>query len=311
MNVADVLHRWGQEESPPSIRNLYHLSGLSAPDLEAFKHAWSLLPVERRRRMAQGLVEIVEVSFEVDFQRIFRHLLEDEDPQVRANAVEGLFEDESPWLLRALLSILIKDPSSLVRAQAAIALGRFTLLAEMEELEPDLGQELRLALRETIHNPQEDLEVRRRAVEAISYFGDQEVREIISQAYQNQTRKMQVSAVFAMGRSLDPHWNKTLITELGSADPEIRYEAARACGELELKIAVPALARLLQDPDREVQESALWALGQIGGPEARRLLATAAASDDRLLAEAATEALSELEFASSLFEIPITGEEEE
>lgn len=310
MEVTDVLERWSQGDSPPSIRTLYPLSGLSNQELEGFKAEWSRLPPQRQRRMAEGLLEIVEASFEVDFQGIFRFLLADQDPEVRANAVGGLFEDESPWLLHNLISLLRKDPAPQVRSQAAISLGRFALLAEMEDLEPDQAQELRTALRETIHHPQEDLEVRRRVVEALAYFGDHEVREIISQAYQDPAQKMRVSAIFAMGRSLDHHWSQTLIAELENKDPEIRYEAAHSCGELELKPAVPALARLMQDPDREVQESAVWALGQIGGGEARRLLAAATSSEDQYLAEEAAEALSELEFAGGILETPVSDEEE-
>ncbi|MBI2845697.1 MAG: HEAT repeat domain-containing protein [Chloroflexi bacterium] len=310
MKVAEVLEHWNQEDSPPSIRTLYHLSGLFFQDLERFKEAWAGLSRERQRRMAEGLVEIGETSFEVDFHDIFRFLLSDQDPEVRASAVEGLFEDETPWLLHNLINLLRQDPSPEVRSRAAIALGRFSRLAEMEDLDPELSQKLRETLRETIHNPQENLEVRRRAVEAIAYFGDQEVREIITQTYQDPAQKMRVSALFAMGRSLDAYWNKTLIAELENKDPELRYEAAHACGELELKSAVPALAPLLQDADREVQESVVWALGQIGGGEARRLLATAAASEDQYLAEAAAEALSQLEFASGILEVPASDEEE-
>lgn len=309
MKVNEVLERLSQADSP-SFRTLYHLSGLSNQELDGFKAGWSHLPPERRRQLAEGLVEIAEASFEVDFQAIFRFLLTDQDPEVRANAVEGLFEDESSWLLHQLIDLLRKDPSVEVRSRAAKALGRFALLAEMEDLEPDQAQDIRGTLRETIHNPQEDLEVRRRAVEAIAYFGDQEVQEIIAQAYHDPAQKVRVSAIFAMGRSLDHHWSQTLIAELENKDPEIRYEAAHSCGELELKPAVPALARLMQDPDREVQESAVWALGQIGGGEARRLLAAATSSEDQYLAGEAAEALSELEFASGILETPISDEEE-
>ncbi|MBK8026049.1 MAG: HEAT repeat domain-containing protein [Chloroflexi bacterium] len=56
------------------------------------------------------------------------------------------------------------------------------------------------------------------------------------------------------------------------SDDEIRYEAARAAGELEIEEAVPDLAKLASDPDREIQEVAIWSLGEIGGDESLRIL---------------------------------------
>ena len=52
---------------------------------------------------------------------------------------------------------------------------------------------------------------------------------------------------------------------------------ARAAGELELRDAVRHLGNLLVHEDREVQEMAVWALGEIGGKDARRLLEDAGA----------------------------------
>jgi HEAT repeat protein len=77
----------------------------------------------------------------------------------------------------------------------------------------------------------------------------------------------------------------------------MRYEAARACGELEASAALSALIYLIEaDPDPEVQEMAIWALGRIGGKEARRVLEACCESEDEALRQAAEEALDELDF---------------
>jgi len=311
LNFKEFLESLGANELPLSISNLYILSGMSKREMEAFRAVWPRLPVERRRTILRALVEITEASFEADFNTIFRFCLSDEDEEVRAQAIEGLWEDESVSILRSLIALVQGDLSVLVRAKAAAGLGRFVLLAELDELNSKLGAEVREVLLHTINNPQEVLEVRRRAVEAISFSGEEGVREIIEAAYQDESQKMRVSALFAMGRSIDPYWGETLLRELKNPDPEMRYEAARACGELELREAVATLASLINDADREVQEAALSALGRIGGQRARRLLQACCESDDEVVAEAAEEALSELEFTEGIFEIPIYGEEEE
>jgi len=106
---------------------------------------------------------------------------------------------------------------------------------------------------------------------------------------------MRISAVFAMGRSVDKVWSDAVLKELSSTNPAMRYEAARACGELEVNDAVPALVQLIADPDREVQAAAIAALGQIGGPRARRALERCLRSADEVVSMAAEDALGDLE----------------
>jgi HEAT repeat protein len=66
---------------------------------------------------------------------------------------------------------------------------------------------------------------------------------------------------------------------------------------------------LIVDPDREVQQAAIFALGKIGGQEARRALQACCESDDEVIATAGDESLGELEFTSGIFEFPLYEEE--
>ena len=84
--------------------------------------------------------------------------------------------------------------------------------------------------------------------------------------------------------------------QLHHPSPAMRYEAARACGELATRDAVPELVELADDVDLEVQEAALWALGQIGGDLARLTLERYLEAESETLRLAADEALQELEF---------------
>jgi HEAT repeat protein len=145
----------------------------------------------------------------------------------------------------------------------------------------------------------------------MSYSGTKGVPEVIREAYRHPAEKMRVSAIFSMGRSADPAWGSTVIGELSSANPEMRYETARACGELELTEAVSDLIRLIGDRDREVQQAAISALGKIGGREARRALRLCCESGDEVVAPAADEALGALELASGTFGFRLYEHEED
>jgi HEAT repeat protein len=298
-----LLQEMGDTSNRLSISSLYGLSEMNKAETLLFQKAWHSIAVERRREIINFLVEIAEASFEVDFGQVFRFCLGDEDERVREAAIEGLWEDDDTALINPLITLLRDDPSSSVRAGAAISLSRYVLLGELDKLKARRFALVREALLETIHSPLEDLEVRRRAIESIAYSSEEGVLNIIETAYYDEDERMRISAVFAMGRSADPNWSHLVISELESFSPEMRYEAAMACGELELSAATPLLADLANDPDREVQEAAICALGQIGGNEARRVLYTCYEEGDQSLQEAVEEALEQLEFLHGFLDI--------
>ena len=293
----ELLKKLGDHQTPLSISSLYGLSHLTRAEAQLFQEVWSLVDAGRRQWILQSLVDIAEASFEVDFNPIFRLCLNDEDAVVRSRAIEGLWEDEDLTLAGLLVRLLRDDPSESVRAAAATSLGRFVLLGELEKIEAAPAMMVEDALLGAIYDPHETLEVRRRAVESIAYSGQAQVQDIIEMAYYDDEEKMRISAIFAMGRSADPLWHEMVIAELDNPNPEMRYEAARACGELEASAALSALIYLIEaDPDPEVQEMAIWALGRIGGKEARRVLEACCESEDETLRQAAEEALDELDF---------------
>jgi len=293
----ELLKKLGDHQTPLSISSLYGLSHLTRAEAQLFQEVWSLVDAGRRQWILQSLVDIAEASFEVNFNPIFRLCLNDEDEVVRSRAIEGLWEDEDLTLAGLLVRLLRDDPSESVRAAAATSLGRFVLLGELEKIEAAPAMMVEDALLGAIYDPHETLEVRRRAVESIAYSGQAQVQDIIEMAYYDDEEKMRISAIFAMGRSADPLWHEMVIAELDNPNPEMRYEAARACGELEASAALSALIDLIEaDPDPEVQEMAIWALGRIGGKEARRVLEACCESEDEALRQAAEEALDELDF---------------
>jgi HEAT repeat protein len=304
-DFEELLQQIGNTENRLSISSLYGLSGMDRAETLLFQQAWPSIAIERRRQIINFLVEIAEASFEVNFDPAFHFCLDDEDAEVREAAIEGLWEDNDTALIKPLITMMQDDPSISVRAEAATSLGRYVLLGELGKIKARPFALVREALLETIHAPFEELEVRRRAIEAIAYSSEEGVQEIIEAAHYHEDERMRVSALCAMGRSTDPYWADLVIGELESVKPEMRYEAAMACGELQLTAATPLLANLVNDPDREVLEAAIWALGQIGGNEARRILYDCYQEADQFLREAVEEALAHLEFMHGFLDISL------
>lgn len=300
--LANLLQVIGNPDYGLSARELRGMSGLSRDDRDLFWPLWIRIDGERRLEIVQTMIEIAEDNVDLDFGEVWFWLLEDQSPAVRAGAVEGLWEDESARAMRRMLELLRDDPSGEVRAAAAVALSRFARLAVLGELETDEGP-LRTALLEAVQDQSQPLEVRRRALESAGYFAESEAaQEQLQLAYASNEQLLRESALAGMGRSMLPRWLPVVERELGSPSPALRYEAAHAAGEM-AEVARPLLPRLLplvNDTDTEIALSAIWALGQIGGDGARRVLQRISKSNDSARSEAASEALTEL----SLDEMP-------
>jgi HEAT repeat protein len=284
------------ERAMPEADHLGLLSGLLDDDLLRMRTLWVQLSQGIRFTLLSALVELADEDFTMDFSAIFRLALRDPDAAVRVVALRGLREVEDARLVPELVRMLREDPSVDARCAAAEGLGKFVLLGELQKLRPDPFRRTVQALRDTHLDRAQDLGVRRLALESIAYTGEHGVPEIIETAYAESDAGMRRSALVAMGRSADARWSDIVQRELLNPNQEMRYEAARACGELQIRESVRELVALTDDVDDRIQAAALWALGQIGGNLARKTLQRYAESGDKSLAHAAEEALQELEF---------------
>ncbi len=299
-------------EEPISIAGLYALSSPDPAQLEQVKTVWNTLPADRRAMIMRHLIDLGEDNFEVDFSAMYRLGLADSEAAVRATAIGGLWEEADPTLIAPLMNLLQTDESDAVRAAAASALGRYIFEGELEELPEAKVRPIIAALKATHRKADESIEVRRRALEALGFLSDDDTAQLITQAYHDTDEKMRLSAVFAMGRSLDAErWGDTVVQELTAPNPELRFEAARAAGELEYPPAVRPLGDLLEDVDEEIQQIAVWSLGQIGGDKARQYLMDVLDSDAEHLHEEAEDALAELEFKADNLDLTMFDFDEE
>lgn len=298
-----ALQELSESDAQLTYRRLSMLSCPSREETAAFAAFWEGRDSQRRQQIISRMVELAEERFELDFVDLFRYCLGDPSSEVRRLAIEGLWEAEEHDLAVTLSKMATTDPAVEVRSAAASSLGRFLFMVECEELDERYARMIREALETIITNPNESVEVVRRAIESIAFINDDKVRRMIGEAYDHADARMRQSAIFAMGRSADPIWSETVFTELGNESAAIRYEAARASGELQLKRAVPQLVQLAQGPDREIQNVSIWALGQIGGKQARRALEKWLESDDEDLSAAAAEALDEMDLLAQPLEL--------
>jgi HEAT repeat protein len=279
------------------------LSGLHREDIEELTRQWVSLRDDRRREIVQTASEIVEEDVEADFDDLFKVGLGDKDSGVRLASIQGLWEYTGRDLIRRLITLLREDEDPGIRSASALALGRYIVLGEFDELPPEYVKKAEDALRQS-HEEDPEVEVRARALESLGASSQPYVTELITRSHESGNYRLRLSAIHAMGRNCDERWMPTLLQEMSDEEPEVRYEAVGAVGQVADDSAINAIAELIEDEDREVQLAAIEALGHIGGRRVKQHLRLVLKSGDESLRDAAQQALDEADFE----EDPLTKE---
>ena len=264
VTFPDVLKVMLDESKPFHPRYLYHLSDLEEPQLQQLEDVWSQVTDQRRQSILEDIEELGETNLTLSFEEFSRFTVRDSDPRVRELSVRVLWEYESPSLAPLYLDLLAKDSQVNVRAVAATALGKFVYLGEIDDLPQEMLDQIVDRLLE-IYRSSEAQQVRRSALESLGYSSREEVNSLIESAYHSGVQDWIASALIAMSRTAHQKWEPYVIEMLESDEDDVRYEAARAAGELETKKAKPLLMAMLDDSSSEIRMAAIWSLSQIGG----------------------------------------------
>ena len=296
MSISEYLTTLAENDDALKYSGLLQLSDLSSDESDEFKAIWPTISTEIRRDILGKLTELAEDNLELDFNAAFRSCLADGDDGVRELAARGLWECEDRKIIRPLVKLVNNDPSDKVRAAACTTLGRFTALAQEGKLGSRDEESIRSALVGVVEDLDVELEVRRRAVEAVAGLPEPGVEGIIRDAYESGVPELKQSSIYAMGRSSNAAWLPTVLREMEDRSPAVRYEAANAAGLLGDETVAPHLISLLRDEDMSVQLAAIASLGSVGGALAGQALRKCLESDDEAIEEAADEALQQIEF---------------
>jgi len=232
--------------------------------------------------------------------------------RILATELAGNLIVMSDALARALLSIL-EDPAEdpALRKTAASSLG--PVLEDFEwfddsDLDLDLGdrhcsedtiEQIRAALRRTYHDAHVPAEVRRYALEASVRTREDWHADAVRTAYRSGDDGWRLTAAFCM-RFVEG-FEQEIAEALTDPELDVRFEALHAAGGWGVQAAWPHILDLLRDPeaaDRALLLAAVEASSSMAAqtPDPRtELLSRLAASEDEELAEAAKDALMELE----------------
>ncbi|OGO34926.1 MAG: hypothetical protein A2Z16_06800 [Chloroflexi bacterium RBG_16_54_18] len=268
IEFIEVMRALLDVDNPFPARFLPRLSDLEGAELEFLKETWPKIPLWRRRALIEDIEEICKDDYLVTYESLGVFAAEDADSLVRLHAVRTLWEFENKSLIPTLVRLLRDDPDVDVRAASASALGQYVYLGELDELPLDILQQIEVLLLDTTQGNEEEA-IRRAALESLGFSSRVEVSALIAAAFNSGEMGWKTSALFAMGRSRNEIWKNQVQSMLDNSQPDLRLEAARAAGELEITEAVPVLLELLHDPGDAIRDASIWSLSQIGGEGVR------------------------------------------
>jgi HEAT repeat protein len=298
MAFEDSLRDLADSEKRLTSQQLISFADLSLEEREQFQDAWVEVEPSRRLRVLSDLTDLAEDNVELNFDEVFKLGLNDDESEVRAAALQGLYEYERSDLIPKLAIILREDPDPEVRREAAVSLGRYALAAEFDRLDSGDAAAVKDVLTESVEDIEEDEVVRARAIEALGAMSGEDTRNLIESIYEEGDNIwLRIGAVDAMGRSCDESWLPIVMREMESSAPQMRHAAAFAAGSIGEEEAVePLMEMAANDPDQDVQKAAIAALGDIGGQRAKVALRNLLYTGDDDLREDIQEALANIEF---------------
>ncbi|MDP1546922.1 MAG: HEAT repeat domain-containing protein [Anaerolineales bacterium] len=303
LSFQNVLDHLLDSKKDIPLNHLQHYSDLDPKSLRLFLDVWSSVKPDRKLLLLNALVTHLDSDNLVSYEEIGRALLNDADGEVRAHAIALLAESNDPHLADSLINIFLNDAELAPRMIAAQLLGEFILLGELEELDTDLQRSIEDALILVIRR-EDNLTLKRQALEALGYSSREESIGIIESAFQRADPAWIASALRAMGRSHDNRWDDDVVSKLLDEDPRIRSAAVEATGELGIEAAGAILLQMLDDMEAEEDDvitASIWSLSQIGGDDARiYLLHLIEQTEDEEMTAFLEDALENLDFNEEL-----------
>lgn len=280
---------------------LQEFSDIGSDELQSLLDAWPRIKPNRKLTLLGELDTLADADTLVSFDDLARALLTDSDPYIRVRAIRLLDESEDTKLVPIFLDLLKNDSDANVRVEAANVLNLFVDLGELEEIPENTYHEIEDALLASA-NSEDELRVRRAALESLGYSSRPEVSTLIESAFHREDPNWRASALVAMGRSADERWEEDVTASLISDNDRVKQAAAQAAGELSLRSARPILLMMLgEDEDSDLTSAVIWSLSQIGGEDVRTYLENLLdQTEDEEQIEFLEEALDNLAFTEDL-----------
>lgn len=274
------------------------LSDLTSEKLALLKTVLDELGEKKKAAFFRGLSECSDRNYVYDYSAIALLGSEDANGDVRAASVRILSLEDTREAGSRILNIARNDPYEAAQIAAIEVLGQFMFENALDNPIPVSGKKLTETLSALIES--KNKAVRRAAVVAYAMSEDPRVKEIISGYLAGNDPEELNAALTAVHLSMADEWADSVLELLTHGDDDVRGNAFRAAGSLQLRDALPELYEVIADFDRvppHLLIAAAEAIAEIGDEDSLDVLETlgeAAVDMDPEIAEAIDDCIDTL-----------------
>jgi len=220
--------------------------------------------------------EIEKLKEEEEIEKLI-DLLQENEVQIREEAVKALGMIGSKEALPHLIERLKEDLAATVRANAALALSNFE------------SKMCKSALKEAAED--EDWEVRHDSAIAMGEFQDKELKEKLCSLIEDKEIEVRKKAIDSLGEIGDEEKIKEIEKYLD--DDDLKKNATRAISKIGTEKALEPLEEVYHDGDQEMREIAVKGIGNIESEEISSVILDALKDDSWRIREEAAKILGE------------------
>jgi len=140
----------------------------------------------------------------------------------------------------------------------------------------------------------ENWRVRRACLETMEYLDSPELLDVLNSAASDETDAIRLFVAHLAGMHRDDKSVDVLISLLNDRNIRVTKKAIESLVRLEARKAVPYLMDLAERGEPSLSKYSIWALGELGVPEAESVIMNALRHHDNEIKKAASKAFEKL-----------------
>ncbi len=266
VNFNQIIDSLLDDDAQFPIDFIMSLSDITPANLQILKRSWGQITPARKTFLMENIEVLHEAELTSNFEDIATLAIDDMNAVVRVSGLRLFFDYENSNYIRKFIELFENDSDIGVRSQAAITLGKYIYLAELDMIDERYRDLIDEVLIKVLRSNENEL-VRQKALEAFGYSSRSEVSGFIHTAYNSGDYNWIASSLISMGRSADEAYATQVLPMLIHPEIRIQREAVYAAGELELSAAKNLLLKLAMEleAEEELWTETITALSKIGG----------------------------------------------
>ena len=293
MNVNELINTLKDSSSILPDRLGYFLASYNRAEVADLCGHWLEIPLTKREEVIR-LLEQHSSSYLTDEIALALFQVET-DPGIKIRCMDLMDMTDSQDSTRVVIKTALEEADKNVRLKAIDLLSKCAYDIELDEIDLELGAEVMRGLLSLRKDPDE--EIQQSALYSASFVYSDEVENWIKEAFNKKGNTWQETAMYAVGRNLNPDWESRVLDGLYSIHGGIRRAAILSAGDMSLENARERLIELLDEEiGSDLFEDVIISIGKVGGDNIREVLESIGEnSDDEDVKDAVEEALMELE----------------